>query len=250
MSVAGSPAYMSPELMSGPQDREVAAEEEEKTGYACDVWSLGASTCFFFYSGWMLTRFDAGVTLYALVVGCLPFKASDPTELFRAIREAECVVPSLSLFDRYSPFPPSQTRVPSHPFPRTPPPSPLPTIQVARSTPLNPLSLDRLLAHRLWDLPPPTLRRQRCDRHRRTLRRRSRPRAGSLPRLDIPRPLCRSKVQGPPHKRRPSSSEPSELELVPDFFTRPHSLRYRCRLAGNGRFASNLPSPRRDVRSQ
>ncbi|GAA5855536.1 hypothetical protein JCM8547_007879 [Rhodosporidiobolus lusitaniae] len=65
MSVAGSPAYMAPELLGGA---EAVNSEETSAGYACDVWSLG-------------------VTLYALVVGRLPFTASDPSEMFRTIRE-------------------------------------------------------------------------------------------------------------------------------------------------------------------
>ncbi|GAA6004737.1 uncharacterized protein JCM10292_002497 [Rhodotorula paludigena] len=76
--VAGTPAYMAPELL--PQKGSEQGRDGSKTptdpnaGYACDVWSLG-------------------VTLYALVVGRLPFQASDPMELFRQIREDDPSIP-------------------------------------------------------------------------------------------------------------------------------------------------------------
>lgn len=69
-SVAGSPAYMAPELIDSSEK-----VVDEETGYACDCWSLG-------------------VTLYALVVGHLPFQAVDPLELFRSIREDDPKVPT------------------------------------------------------------------------------------------------------------------------------------------------------------
>ncbi|GAA6059844.1 hypothetical protein JCM10212_003756 [Sporobolomyces blumeae] len=68
-SVAGSPAYMAPELIDSSE------KIDDDTGYACDCWSLG-------------------VTLYALVAGHLPFTASDPLELFRSIREDDPAIPA------------------------------------------------------------------------------------------------------------------------------------------------------------
>ncbi|GAA5936144.1 serine/threonine-protein kinase [Sporobolomyces koalae] len=68
-SVAGSPAYMAPELIDS-SDRSL----DDETGFACDCWSLG-------------------VTLYVLAVGHLPFQSLDPLELFRSIREDDPKVP-------------------------------------------------------------------------------------------------------------------------------------------------------------
>ncbi|GAA5946566.1 hypothetical protein JCM3765_000298 [Sporobolomyces pararoseus] len=69
-SVAGSPAYMAPELIDSSEK-----VVDEETGYACDCWSLG-------------------VTLYALAVGHLPFQSLDPLELFRSIREDDPKIPT------------------------------------------------------------------------------------------------------------------------------------------------------------
>ncbi|GAA5898682.1 uncharacterized protein JCM6883_003388 [Sporobolomyces salmoneus] len=69
-AVAGSPAYMAPELIDSSEK-----VVDEETGYACDCWSLG-------------------VTLYALAVGHLPFQSLDPLELFRSIREDDPKIPN------------------------------------------------------------------------------------------------------------------------------------------------------------
>ncbi|GAA6017926.1 hypothetical protein JCM11491_001221 [Sporobolomyces phaffii] len=69
-SVAGSPAYMAPELINSGEKI-----VDDETGYACDCWSLG-------------------VTLYALAVGHLPFQSLDPLELFRSIREDDPKIPT------------------------------------------------------------------------------------------------------------------------------------------------------------
>ncbi|KAM0788111.1 hypothetical protein ACM66B_001278 [Microbotryomycetes sp. NB124-2] len=64
----GSPAYMAPELVPTASSTETGLERQEMHGYACDIWSLG-------------------VTLFAIVLGRLPFDSPDPPELFRSIRE-------------------------------------------------------------------------------------------------------------------------------------------------------------------
>ncbi|KAJ7991923.1 hypothetical protein DPEC_G00288900 [Dallia pectoralis] len=61
----GCPAYVSPEILSGPGSY---------SGKPADVWSLG-------------------VTLYTMLVGRYPFHDADPAALFSKIRRGQCCLP-------------------------------------------------------------------------------------------------------------------------------------------------------------
>lgn len=65
-SSAGSPAFMSPELING--DRPYIS------GRACDIWSMG-------------------VVLYCMCFGCLPFTGDTILDVYTAIREATPEIP-------------------------------------------------------------------------------------------------------------------------------------------------------------
>ena len=80
----GSPAFLSPESFQSKsllKPELIVANTEEVHGKAVDIWALGTDL--------RRDELTAGVTLYCMLTGKLPFNVENPIDLFEAVKTQE-----------------------------------------------------------------------------------------------------------------------------------------------------------------